>query len=132
MVKRSPSKGWNECGYIERTPDFGLNWGVGGQGCYITLLGVGNRVLECFVLFLCCDCIVNSSVTGVPEWSRCIGQSNDPHIPCSLGSKQRHPRSKSCDGACAEGAVSNQALFEQVPVVESLGSEQLQRFVASD
>ena len=33
---------------------------------------------------------------------------------------------------CAVGAVSNQALFEQVPVVESLGSEQLQRFVASD
>ena len=32
-------------------------------------LGVGNRVLECFVLFLCCDCVVNSSSSppGVPE-----------------------------------------------------------------
>ena len=32
MGKRPPSKGWNECGfYIEWTPDFGSNWGVGGN-----------------------------------------------------------------------------------------------------
>ena len=32
MGKRPPSKGWNECGfYIERTPDFGSNWGVRGN-----------------------------------------------------------------------------------------------------
>ena len=43
MGKRPPSKGWNECGfYIERTPDFSSNWGVGGNSD-ILLQGVPNE-----------------------------------------------------------------------------------------
>ena len=45
MGKRPPSKGWNECGfYIERTPDFGSNLGVG-----VILLQEGQvETVQCF------------------------------------------------------------------------------------
>ena len=48
MEKRPPSKGWNECGfYIERTPDFGSNWGVGGNSVrYRLQVGVAASVKQ--------------------------------------------------------------------------------------
>ena len=43
-------------------------------------LGVGDRVLECFVLLLCCACVVNSS-------SSC-GNTGQTNVMCAAAARE--------------------------------------------